>query len=237
MIFLHIPKTAGTSLYHVLAKNYNFKKQCRIYHQEDMETAASSAILAQNHNFIYGHFHFVDQMKNSPYFNLSWLREPLACVISTYLHLFYSPLKNHKEIMQGIKNFDDYLQKIQPINLQSKRFSGFKLRKHAKNNDEINERAMAHFHHFDFIGITERFEESLLCLSTEISLNRTKFSRQNVQKRVDEFHELKEKYENEILAISQNDILLYQMANQALNERLKKISSTEKQLFRLRKLT
>ncbi len=96
LISLHIPKTAGTSFFHSLKKEYGATKVARVDFNRNQVSKInmmpfSKAYVHRNPKVIHGHFR-IDQLnelisikQNVPI--ITWLRDPVERVISNYYYL------------------------------------------------------------------------------------------------------------------------------------------------------
>ena len=95
LISIHIPKSAGTSFFHTLRKEYGPRKVVRI----DTEGRAvrvnkvplNAAYISRNPTVVHGHF-IIDDLEDiikstSGIPVITWLREPAERVISNYFYL------------------------------------------------------------------------------------------------------------------------------------------------------
>jgi hypothetical protein len=150
LFFIHIPKTAGSS-FRVAAEQY-FGAEATYYDygKENKETHAdilkyeyelkdrylAAQSVKQNAKFLSGH---VIYPKYAPFFNtksvVTFVRDPAQQVRSHYEH--FSRLHGYNG------NFEDFIKESRFANMQSKALNGIW-------NDAIG-----------FIGITERYDESL----------------------------------------------------------------------------
>lgn len=211
LISLHIPKTAGTSFYHMLKTQYGNKNVVRI----DIATTkgrrvnmipAEKAYVHPSPKVIHGHFELkdlLDFVPIDPKTNIiTWLRHPVDRVISNYYYLS-KILQNH---LQEEKHDLNILSKMQRTLLEYA-------------SDEQNRNRMSKFlkgiplEEFFFIGFVERFDQDSnelarkLQWSTQdtIKVNQTGSKKSD---RVDQH------IKDEIARLNAEDILLYERALQ-----------------------
>jgi hypothetical protein len=156
LFFLHIPKTAGTTFRIILETKYSPQTICPAYYDAE---------LAQMRDFspyrlIRGHITY-DQLRRSlpdlPVM-ITMLRDPVARFLSQYAYV--NP--NHSEY-KFIKDlsFEEYVFSENP------RLKTFMTNRHTQQlTDASGEVAVAleRLKHFAFVGLTERFNDSLLLL-------------------------------------------------------------------------
>lgn len=162
LISIHIPKTAGTSFYQVLEREYDNKVSISIKrkHLVNDKNPLKNVILPHT-KIIHGHFLYsevksIHDRDNSDI--IVWLRDPVARVVSNY-NFFISGLNNKK------RNLKNYF-----------------INKHRKNetlleyaSKEENRNRMTKFlegidlEDIFFIGLVEYFNEDLDALASKLN--------------------------------------------------------------------
>lgn len=171
LISIHIPKTAGTSFFHTLKKQYGEKKVVRIdHHPKGKPTEKirinkiekSKAYIYQNPKVIHGHFNMaqlqehIDLAHDVPI--ITWLRDPAERVISNY---FYLSKRLEEELDERKKKLD--------ILAKMKR----SLLEYAQN--ERNQNRISKFlngvalEDFFFIGLVENYNEDVQELGKKLN--------------------------------------------------------------------
>jgi hypothetical protein len=175
LCFLHIGKTAGTSLQHALFESLS---DAAIFHDSllgfDKVTATELALS----DLVIGHFNYQHVSKMRPAkFLMTFLREPIDRVISNYHFLRTdSPLSSYSEgalrAAQSL-SFRDFLLCDDPDvrmvteNFQTKAIAYDVRPDHldAAVNSALLEIAQQNLRTFDFVGISEYFDDSVRALS------------------------------------------------------------------------
>ncbi len=141
--FIHIPKTAGTTVANIL------KKQCKVYHR-DINARPKDF---QKYDVCMGHF-FPEIYEEFP--KVTWFRKPLERMIS---HYSYFKLRVHKENKHSIVIYPDKpgdtAQKKMDPNIDIVSFAekiGCVYIKYTHGNIK----------QFDFIGFVETMQTSLV---------------------------------------------------------------------------
>lgn len=189
LCFLHIGKTAGTSVQHAL---FETMRGTAIFHEslENFDTA-TAAELAIN-DLVIGHFGYQHVAKlRADRFLMTFLRDPVERVLSNYHFLrSESPLSNYSAHAIGaakaltLSEFlrcDDPGVRMVTENFQAKVLA-FDVRPQRQAAiSDLQAQAARNLATFDFVGIVEYFDESMMALSEMIgreveikSLNKTK---------------------------------------------------------------
>lgn len=212
LIFVHIPKTAGTSfrtglekifLKERLAYDYGLHESLtsasirEFVYEEDNILKAKEWMFSNEISALTGHFY---APKYLPYFDINFfctfLRDPIQRVISDYKHFV-----RHYEYKENLKVFanEEYFR-----NRQSKFLSSLPL------------------HQIGFLGITERYTESLNLFQTTFGVavpqEYTNIARHNL----DIQHIEDKDTVSFIEEINQEDMLLYRQALEEFENRCRK---------------
>lgn len=178
VFYLHIPKTGGTTLSNIIKNEYN---------SDNIFSTVQSFIInvaSEYHNIederknklklIKGHFSFgYHQLFDRPFTYITMLRSPVARVISDYHHIVNIPQHClHNKVVSHKMSLEEYVSSgiWNSDNLQTRFLSG----KHAeidfgqcsREHLELAKNNLDQY--FSVVGLTERFDESLLLLQRKI---------------------------------------------------------------------
>jgi hypothetical protein len=217
IIFMHIPKTAGRTLRSILEKNYSKDEVIRTYSNKQIEQFQS---LSKNEKdklkLIIGHNFFgMHEQLEGPFSYITMLRDPIERVLSLYYFILREP-GTPMYIKYNGKGLEYFLEEEpQTINWQTRFAAGGELNL-AKAKDHLEK-------YFSVVGISERFNESLLLIEKELGLKNLTYKSINVtpnRPRKEDLspHILKKVEENVNL-----DIELYNYALELFEEQLNEL--------------
>ena len=184
-LLLHLPKTAGSTLKHCVYDEYAVEAPAGhrwlhdgIYYfpygfhkaRRPRYTPAVREMLERDDvRAVVGHFWFgLHRHLRGPSFYITLLRDPVDRVVSLYHHILRKesePL--HVEVASRAVTLEEFVSELgcrEADNDQTRRLAG-----HEPPFGEVDEGllALAKRHlddHFAFVGVTERFDESLVAL-------------------------------------------------------------------------
>ncbi len=189
--FLHAPRTAGTTMNAILANNFAPEKVLTVYDAQAYETVAS--LTSQNvarYGLIQGHVcldgYDPPTFRGQPVRVFAFVRDPARRVVSEYLFLKTWPGNHLYALLNEQKtSFRDYVTSEQRRlvcrgkNFMTRFFSG-SLFPPLEYPEEALEQAKRNIkHHFICVGVTERFDESLLVLRELLGLQNVLYERRN----------------------------------------------------------
>ncbi len=230
IIFLHIPKTAGTTLNAILQKQYkpqqiyylgaNAQESIRDYQQ--LARAEKEAIRLVSGHTALGFHDYVPG--SSTYF--TFLRDPIERVVSFY----YYVKKNNEHYLnraavnefEGIAPFINSGITKMVDNGQTRMISGVWLEPaFGKITAQEFEQAKANLkQRFSVTGLTEQFDATLLLFRAIFNWQSITYIRQNVSKTAAADRELAAVDRQAIEAANQWDIALYEHAQELFAEQI-----------------
>ncbi|MBK7667413.1 MAG: sulfotransferase family 2 domain-containing protein [Sphingobacteriaceae bacterium] len=218
-LFVHIPKTAGTSFALILAKRFKGLRKLQFYSPKERERYPKvEASEKENYDLIYGHIPFIGNQglkRGMEYF--TFFRTPRERLLSQYKHIKGDG--NH--IIKSKVNVDEYSLKDflkQGIvknfdNLMTRYLSGNINKDYLKINNEDLELAIKNFDaNFNIFGLTEKFDESLVLLSDYMNWPPLLYVRENKSSFKINPEEFDEETESLIQACNQFDDVLFKHA-------------------------
>ncbi|MGB1552131.1 MAG: hypothetical protein ACPG86_04595 [Schleiferiaceae bacterium] len=161
LVFIHIPKTAGTSLRLLLESNYKETERRAIYSHQDLDEQLASALNDLKVKCIYGHFPLRPVIAESNATVVTLFREPIARSMSHYNHYSKRMNEKHAQLMEGIDSPEDFTKLVQSNNRQTAFMSGYLNQKEFLEDKDVLEKALANFDRLDAVGFTEHYAASI----------------------------------------------------------------------------
>lgn len=163
LYFLHVPKTAGTTLYAILDRYFASREICpwsTLAHIAEFPREQWGGYLLYRGHFGYELAEVLDRRP----ITMTMLRDPLDSAISALHHARRSP-GLHREVLRGQEVVDFVRGPDLASVVQGRiRLSLVRDAEHM-TDDESVERAVAALDELAFVGITERFSESMALLA------------------------------------------------------------------------
>ncbi|ABA57256.1 hypothetical protein Noc_0743 [Nitrosococcus oceani ATCC 19707] len=237
LFYLHAPKTGGTTLQHLIAKNYRVNDVLQVNAKEALR---NPGLLYKKgelpKSVITGHYdmgHLLYRALEGPFFHLTLLRHPVPRVLSLYNYMLGKTDHNHHQ-KAVTRSFPEFIQSVDIFELsngQTKRLAGsigLKIDQPSSLGDEALEIAKDNLaHRFTCFGLQDRYTELLLIMKQLLGWADIFYRCRNVsEKRVK-----KEDMDQETLACIQErnyyDLALYDFASQLFEERCRQLGITQ----------
>jgi hypothetical protein len=239
VIFLHIPKTAGTTLKHITRRQYSPSETFEFYSltQQPAKGITTFASLPPQRKakikFVTGHIGFgLHQFVEKPVTYITVLRDPIERVISFYYFLVrQSP--NHPSL-EGCKNLAEFIQSVDLVkNDMTKYLSTIKLRTQLAyqgekaleariecTQDDL-EQAKANLRsQFSVVGLTKEFDKSMMLIKRNLGWQVFPYVNANVAKKKTSSRSIPEEIMSLLKEHNRYDIELYQYAQDLFQQQI-----------------
>lgn len=216
IIFLHLPKTGGTTLVNMLHQKYGLEQSQIILGDKDSQLLKA---INQQIPFLHGHFSFkvLEMLKEHDYFSATLVRQPVERVISRFVHLEFSEEKRLQEERASYKGFEDYLESYYARNWQCQVLKG---EMHSDCNSKLSlQAALQNLHSFDWVGTPDKLNEAMLDLSLKLGFENTYYPHLNKRKSRDLWQKLYDDYAPEIADLNKADQRIYEEAQKIYQRR------------------
>ncbi|MBD1381913.1 sulfotransferase family 2 domain-containing protein [Metabacillus arenae] len=224
-IFVHIPKTAGSTLRRILKKQYDPSEICFANKEEMKEKLTNfSKEELEKLKCINGHicFGIHEYLSNRPYVYYTMLRDPVEQVISEYYYILRKP---NNMAHNKVKNmsFEEFIYSDEFKGHTSNRQTCFISGEPKKDLSKAKENLMKHF---SIVGITEMFEESVFLINQELGWKNFSLKKNiNVTKNRPTRDDIPEHVIETLKKNNELDIELYHFGKELLEKKIQNLSS------------
>lgn len=181
IIFLHIGKTAGASLRRILRRQFRHREVLeflpplpepgRLRREGALDAFAEiPEDRRRNARLVMGHATYgIHELIPRPSTYVTMLRDPVALVISLYRYVLRTPKHVlHHDVVARDLSLEDFVTSglsVEVDNSQTRAIAGDTSTPFGGVDDAMLDRAKAHLEErFAVVGLTERFDESLLLM-------------------------------------------------------------------------
>ncbi len=240
LIFLHVPKAAGSTLHGVISRQF---VRGLIYTCEVARPEKVIANFRQRHGpteeriqMFSGHMQFgLHEYISRPCSYLAILRDPIERAISHYHYFLRMPkLRLHQKVEGKEISFQEYVSggiTREMDNGQTRILAGAKGVPFGGSAQEMLERAKANMQkHFALVGLTERFDQMLILLRYILGWRNLYYYKANVTRN----RPRREDFPAETIRIieehNQLDLALYAHAQKVFDHKAAQLDSFESEL-------
>ena len=216
--FLHIPKTAGTTFNYILKKHFGkeYKPFYPLMDDKDRQAYLEPVIRASNARCVASHALYIDGLDRQ---YITFLRDPVKMNVSLYY--FVKKSKPWDEWSENVKKstLSEFIDKFMAHNTQTRWISS------VFDDEECTEKSLAiakdRLDKMCFVGIVERFDESLLAFFKKLDWEPVYYLKKNVGKYSDK---ISPEIEKSIKEKNHLDMELYVYAEKIYSRGVKKYS-------------
>ena len=229
LVFVHVPKTAGTTFHQVLKREYVNRYFINAFNVDESlrkfkslsEFERQSIELVQGHSALY----FVEYLTNPVL--ITFLRNPIDLVVSNFYYIKRAPWNGyHKYVneMSSIMEFVEFTKEKKFDNLQTRHLSKVDL----KNSNEIDRSihriedlydiTLSNLKRFDFVFTIDEFDKALLTLRKSLNWKKIPvYTKQNKTEKRISVKELDDETKKVIADLNSFDLKLYNLAKDIKN--------------------
>jgi Galactose-3-O-sulfotransferase len=232
VVFLHIKKTGGVTLDEILYREYP-KETTHQIKAPLRETVAAFEQLPKEARarirLLTGHVHYgIHEYLSPPTTYITLLRDPLERVLSFYYSIRRKPGHPLHEAVAGRMSLTDFVTSglsNQPDNGMVRVLAGrsFQDIPFGATHPKMLEAALEHIaSHFEVVGTTERFDESLVLMHQALGWKRLpRYVHRNVTAQRPHAKSLTKQERSTIEGMNQLDRALYEEVVRSLDERIR----------------
>ncbi len=237
--FSHVPKTGGTSIEAILAKNFETTELLHVNAPDLNRFPDLLQLKKRPPRLICGHHPMhgllYQLLPNTGLFHFTMLRDPVSRVISYYNYIKGKsdhPLHDHSQN----RNIIDFLHtKVSPElhNGQAKRFSGQLHQQETNHHRCLADAQQTLEDCFSLVLTTCLYDEGLLLLKNRLGLKDIFYERRNVSKRFTSREQLTQSELDSISEMNELDMQLFEHARKACQKMFDaEIGTAQLQQFR-----
>lgn len=236
VIFLHVPKTAGTTLNRLIEWEYPVRQMYSVdpvlFTWSSKHLRKYPASRLRGIRMFKGHMLFgLHEILPQPATYITVLREPVDRVLSAFyfmrtykLHPLYWKMRRENWTLE------DFIHRSPRTNVQCKIIAGAEYEKPC--TEEICARAMSNIEkHFSVVGLSERFEESLALMKLRYGWKLSSYSSFNVTRARPKKRDLPQATLDLIMEKNSYDVALYDFAAKRFED------AVQKNAFEVNRLT
>jgi hypothetical protein len=186
LIFLHLPKTAGSTLRRILERQYGSDAVLGLYESTfGDEVATLTPEQMGSTRVIAGHFYFgVHEHLSGPWSYLTFLREPVERVVSHYHFVRRQPehYLHEAALAMSLPEYVRFCGEAEPNNDQTRLLAGAAMASaDGTSAPAMLPAAKRNLDSHAAVGLTEAFDASLVLMRRVFGWGRPFYVRQNVR--------------------------------------------------------
>lgn len=224
VLFLHLPKTAGTTLHRVIARQYRSSEDVFIINPHTF--MAQPAEVRHRARIVRGHFWFgLHRYVAQPYTYITVLRDPIKRVLSLYNHASWDSQHNmHPQAKQHTlaQLLEKGIHKEALDNSQLRMLSGvWDAVPFGACTAEHLEQAKTNLQNqFSVVGTMEQFDETLLLMQENFNWRQVYYTKLNTAKRLSRKPSLSQETFSLVQQHNALDIELYNFAKRLCQQEI-----------------
>jgi len=240
LIFVHIPKTAGTTLLRIIERQFPLDQRCHISlyptnRDEELGIERLRGLPPRDRQAIRcleGHMPFGLHrfLQKTPRY-LTVLRDPVERMISSHYFVLSLDVQNPHYLTyfnNSLEDFTHFMHMRNEVNLQTRYISGAIDIENPRPPYpplpfEALDMAKKHLTtQFDVVGLTERFDETLLLMRESFGFPNVFYVKRNITRARPPKHQIPDETLEMIKRLSRPDMELYGFAKELFEQRIRK---------------
>jgi hypothetical protein len=226
LIYMHIPKTGGTTLKNIINKQFE-PGETWFHMEKDMPPKLNQKSKENSLKCVGGHcWYGLHKQFSKEYTYFTMLRNPIDRVISEYYYILERPHhKDHQKVMaMDLMGFMEQFP-LKSTNQHTRRISGNISSPHLQT-------AIENIHKdFAVVGLTEMFDESLFLMKQSFGWNDIDYEKVNITKKRPSINQIDEKVRSELERKNELDMALYKYAENMILEKIAQFDTKTNQEF------
>lgn len=247
LVFLHVPKTAGTTFHSILHRQYSEAERFQIDgikpHRSISQYRSLNAQQTSHIKLVHGHC--VDLLFGSipePYSVLTFLRDPIKHLVSSFNYLkraTWNPAHDTVKEMKSIDEFIDFRLERSQDSIQARYLAGL-TQHHVENPEafspsEIRKRAIQRLNDCDYVFTTDRFDEAMLILQKDFHWRVPFYKSMNVSQGGINSSELTERELSKASQLIEIDLEIFELAERTNNRKYCSLFESDEFMSRVRR--
>jgi len=233
LIFLHIPKTAGTTLSHIIVRQYvkneifnirNPSIKGPIYSRHYGPTQKLITLSESERTrfrCIMGHFNFgIHELISGSFSYMTMLRNPVQRVLSQFGQYNHMARRNELGDRKPLSLEDFLHDKTNALNNHQTRFlRGYKLKNRPCQQD-LDRAKLNLRRYFSVVGTTEQFDESMIIMAKAFGWRKINYVPRNIGTERPDLDDIKSHLKELIVRHNQLDMELHRYARELLGQKI-----------------
>jgi hypothetical protein len=244
IIFLHIGRTAGTTLNSILDRQYPRRSTYQFDSHRLTESIAEFRGLPEDRRrgmrVVRGHVSFgIHESLPGPWTYITLLRDPVERLISHYQYVRERPHRLSRRVIEESMTLEDYIRSGISVELndwQTRVLAGATNAPFGTTDRAMLDRALGNVEqHFAVVGLSERFEETVVMLKQSLGWKRAWFTNLNATRDRPPRAAVPDDALRAIREVNALDIELYERARQRFEDTISADPSFPGELRALRR--
>ena len=216
--FIHIQKTAGTTLRKLILEREGAAACAEIYREETLHHDVVEALANPAIAWLTGHFPLYQELKDPAIKRTTLLRDPQDRVLSHYFHVLRSTKAKHLEWKREFSSLPEFLAMPRMQNVETRFLAGLDEDAPPPTEAHLNA-ALENLQSFSFVGIQEFMRPSLILLADTLGWKNLVYETYNRGGEDGQYARLKKEFEADLKAATALDQRLYNHARLEFTKR------------------